>query len=498
MPNPDSFTIGIDLGTSSVKVVAVGPDGRVAAHARRDYPTVRSEPGVAEQDPELWLDGLAAALGELAETVPARSWRGAGLTAMLPTLVALDEGYAPVAPALTWQDDRGEAYGTALRARVGEAELYRRTGQIVDGRCLVPMMQALAAREPSRCGRAHWIVGAKDYLFHRLTGELRTDPSTAAGYGCFDIGIGTWIPEIAGLAEPYALPHVSGATTILPATDAAAREFGLPAGLPIVLGAADSVLGALAVGATKPGQVAYLSGSSTVILGVLDGPHFDDRRRFLVTPTAGPDLAAEMDLLATGSAIGWLAALVHGDVRAVFADLPAPTLGSDAPLFLPYLAGGEQGALWDAELTGSIVGLGLSHSERDIVRALASGIVVESSRCLNVLAEVTGLRGDVFAAGSGLPQRIVQDLADASGRRVAVSTMAASHSAYGAALLAAETVGAASTGDAASTGGAAGAAIQGRPGPAFVAEPDAARFAEWAAFTDRYDAVRSALRALKR
>ena len=115
-----------------------------------------------------------------------------------------------------------------------------------------------------------------------------------------------------------------------------------------------------------------------------------------------------------------------------------------------------------------------------------------------MLAEVTGLRGDVFAAGSGLPQRIVQDLADASGRRVAVSTMAASHSAYGAALLAAETVGAASTGDAASTGGAAGAAIQGRPGPAFVAEPDAARFAEWAAFTDRYDAVRSALRALKR
>ena len=122
--------------------------------------------------------------------------------------------------------------------------------------------------------------------------------------------------------------------------------------IPVCLGAADSVLGALGLGVRSPGQIAYVAGTSTVILGVTDTLVFDPQHRFLVTPLAEPGLwGLEMDLLATGSALRWLAGLLGDglDEAAVIA-LAASTDPADAPVVLPYLSPGEQGALWDPSL----------------------------------------------------------------------------------------------------------------------------------------------------
>ena len=163
---------------------------------------------------------------------------------------------------------------------------------------------------------------------------------------------------------------------------------GQAPGIPVCVGGADSVLGALGLGITEPGQVAYIAGTSNVILGLSDTAAADPAHRYLITPM--PVLGGwglEMDLLATGSAHGWLAGLLTGGRpgRARLR-LAAGVDPEEAPSFLPYLLPGEQGARWDPDLAGTLTGLHLGHGPGHLARGLQTGIVAESRHRLAVLA----------------------------------------------------------------------------------------------------------------
>ncbi|HEY5032653.1 MAG TPA: FGGY-family carbohydrate kinase, partial [Actinomycetes bacterium] len=173
--------------------------------------------------------------------------------------------------------------------------------------------------------------------------------------------------------------------------------------------------------------------------------------------------------------------------RLAMADTVDPA-ASNLPVFLPYLAPGEQGALWDPALTGAVTGLDLSHGRAELARALVNGILVESRRCLSVLETASGGAGTVRLAGRTTGGRFAQDLADASGRpvvRAGSGPRADRASALGAALL-------------------ARLAVSYEPGSSMedgaaeaVAAPDRARAAAWASIADRHDAVLRAVRATR-
>jgi len=460
--------------------VLVGPDGHVLGRASAGYATSRPEPGAAEQDPADWLTAVTAVIRRLAATASPVAWLGIGLSAMLPTLVLTDEAGEPVGPALTWEDGRAEPYGTALREGSGADEVYRRTGQWVDGRYLIPMALRLAATEPARIKAASHLLGAKDYLYRLLTGEPLTDPSTAAGVGCYDLLAGTWIPELVPAGLPR-LPEIGPAESSRPLRPSAASALGLVAGTPVVLGGADSVLGALGLGLTRPGQVAYIAGTSNVILALSGTPAIDTSHRHLVTPMAGVNgWGLEMDLLATGSAHHWLAGLLAGGDQEALAALAAGVDPEDAPLFLPYLLPGEQGARWDPDLTGVVTGLHLGHGPGHLARGLLSGIVTESRHCLALLEAAAG-PGEIFLAGGGAFS-LAADLADATGRTVIRPDPARTDgSAIGAALIAAD---------------------RSLPTPDLseraVVTPDRARAAGWARLADQHEAALAAYSPLNR
>lgn len=479
--------VGVDLGTSGLKAVARSVSGELLAGAAAGYPTRRPEPGAAEQDPADWLTALRLVLRDLDAVVPTRRWLGLGLSAMIPTLVIVDRDGVPVGPAITWEDARAEPEGEALRQRVGADHLYRRTGQWVDGRYLLPMLLRLARCQPERLDRAHGLLGAKDLLVAELTGAAVTDPSTASGFGCFGLTEGDWLPDVVMAAEALAgrplpdLPPVLASTHLAPVTDVAAERFGLPAGLPVAIGSADSVSAVESLGLAG-GDIAYIAGTSTVILGVADRPVTDPDHRYLVTPLARPDAwGLEMDLLATGSAVRWLAALLgvsEADVMASAGE--RPVLGGAGDLhFLPYLAPGEQGALWDPTLTGSLTGLTLAHDRADLARALVTGLVLESRRCVRVVAGDPPRGGRLMVAGSSAADPgFRRDLADATGLPVVATGASVEHSAIGGALVAARALGLASQ-DA------------GQP-PAVVA-PDPAMATTWGRAMARHDRLRSLL-----
>jgi xylulokinase len=272
-----------------------------------------------------------------------------------------------------------------------------------------------------------------------LTGRLLTDPSTASGYGCFNLLNSRWegVPE-----ESPRLPEVVASNTGHPLTAGFAGIVRARPGIPVVLGAADSVLGAYGLGldgmgADAQGDIAYIAGTSTVILGSLDRFVPDPLQRYLVTPLAGPGFGAEMDLLSTGSAVDWLARLLGSPDAASLVEAAGAVLPDAAPTFLPYLAPGEQGALWSPSLRGTLFGLTLGSTGPEIARGLLNGILLESRRCVRVLDESNPDGSRLLVSGSSAASPVFrQGLADATGRTVFFSPGETDHSAVGAAALA--------------------------------------------------------------
>ncbi|CAN5262568.1 xylulokinase [soil metagenome] len=466
--------MGLDLGTSSIKATAVDDTGEVLGGARRTYPTHRPEHAAAEQDPQDWWTALDEVLGELAARFSPGCWRGIGLSAMLPTLVQFDSAGNVTGPAVTWEDARAEPQAQQLCAAVGDSRIYQVTGQRVDGRYLAPMHTRL--RELGHGGAI--VAGAKDALFERLTGELHTDPSTAAGFGVFDLDADAWDSELVRLGGLPGLPRVSPSSMWRPMLPIWSRRWGLPEGLPVVLGGADSVVGAAGIGATRHGDVAIIAGTSAVVLGISDTSVRDPHRRYLVTPMAGAGWGLEMDVLAVGSAFSGIAELVGFTGPEALLDAAVQVPADDAPVFLPYLTPGEQGALWDPTLTGTLHGLRLGMSPAQVGRALLTGVINELRRCVQVLEDVTATRGPIMLGGGAAGHRqLRQELADATGRQVLVDTTVGDHSAVGAAILAADALG--------------------QPVPlrsefhSITADPD--RYRWWAQTAEQHDRIRRAL-----
>ncbi len=424
--------LGLDLGTSGLKAVVVGEGWTVRAARRRAYPTARPRSGWAEQDPAGWWRAVVRATSSLSPALRGQV-TAIGLTGMIPTLVTLDKTFQPIGPAITWEDGRAQAEGEQLRARLGSQDLYRRTGQWLDGRYLLPQFRWLTSNLPERARLTRWVAGAKDLVFYWLTGQLATDPSTATGFGVYDIGTGAWdsdlCREMGSGSGPrgrrrWDLPEVVQSSHLAPLIESAAQELGLRPGIPVAVGGADSVVGALAAGAKQPGAVAHLAGSSTVIMGISATPDWDPHHRWIVTPLAGqPGWGLETDLLSTGSALTWLAnmmGLKQPGLQQVLRLAWTSPLGASGVVCLAHFGFGEQADLWDPDLMGLFANLSLGSERSDLARALLEGIMVSTRRCVNLVSsDAGGSPAPIYCGGWGSEDaRFRQRLADATQRRV--------------------------------------------------------------------------------
>ncbi len=437
-----SCVLGIDLGTSALKLVAVSRDGRVIATARATYATISTAEGQAEQDPEHWLKALSVAAKKIRSHLGKKALiEAVALTGQMPTLVVMvgskTRRHKPVARAITWQDSRADRWASERVDNRLRRDFYLKTGVLIDGRYLAPMFQ-FHYRSKSR--EANLILSAKDFLFHALTGQAATDPSTASGYGLYNLRTKAWDPELCNFwgIPVEQLPCVKSSSFSAPLSERGSRLLRCKPSTPVVLGCADSVAGAHALsgGPADSHTATVLTGSSTVILKCDAQPRWDKQNRFLVTPLAlDGAYGREADLLASGSAREWAAGVLGRiDKKSVWKLAYDVAPGADGVLFAPFLAGGEQGILWNPSLRGTISGLTLSHDAAQIVRALLEGMCSEIRRCLEVLEEEAPL-SSVRLAGwmAEVPQQS-QLLADVLGRTVHAFRLS-SASAVGAALL---------------------------------------------------------------
>jgi len=264
--------IGLDLGTSACKAIAVDARGAIVARAGGEYPLFTPRPGFAEQEPSSWWRALNSAMKTLRAHLPrGEAVKAIGLSGQMHGLVPLDRADRVVRPALLWCDQRGADQVEAFTAKMGGVErLLALTSNRLWPCDTVGKILWLKDEEPGAYERMHRFLIPKDYLRLLLTGEHATDVSDASGTGMFDVRHRRWskaLLEAVGLSfEQAPTAYESQATTgrLLPPV---AEAWGLSPGVPVMGGGGDSVVQTTAMGVVKEGPLGVTLGTAGVVAG---------------------------------------------------------------------------------------------------------------------------------------------------------------------------------------------------------------------------------------
>ena len=431
--------LGIDLGTSSVKVVVLDDRGSPLARAVARYPIHAEHTGWAESDPEDWWRAVATAVAAAVRSAPARP-RAIGLSGQMHGVVLTDANGRALRRALLWADGRA----------IGELEAYRRLpaprlaglGNPLSPGMAGPLLRWVATHETDTYRRARWALQPKDWLRLRLTGLAHGDPSDASATLLYDVFADRWDTGLAEALDldPVLLPPLIPSSAVAgELAPGAAGELGLAAGTPVATGAADTAAAALGSGLIRPGRFQLTIGTGGQIVTPRYRPDADPAGGThlyrAATPTGWYGMAA---ILNAGLALEWVAGVLRADWDELYAaaeQTPAP----DDPLFLPHLTG-ERTPYLDTTLRAAWTGLALGHERAELLRAALEGVAFALRDALDALPGAEAATHIRLAGGGSTHRAWRQMLADVLGRTLyAVDVTDAS--ARGAALLAGLAVG---------------------------------------------------------
>ncbi len=428
--------VGLDLGTSSLKVLALGSDGSVLAEATAAYPTATPNPGWAEQDPASWWAAAGAASRSVAAALPDDAHVvGIGLSGQMHTFVLAGADGGALRPAVTWMDTRAGELLDHVRRRIADAGLAGELGNpVVLGLSLLPLVW-LREFEPDVLRRATWLLGAKDWLRMRLTSAAGAEPTDASATLLFDVPGRRWSHatcDAFGLPTRLLPPLGASGARAGSLTPEAARHLGLPAGIPVAYGAGDQQAAAVGTGTVRPGQMQLMVGTGAQALAVRAAPVVDAAGRLHAFAHV-EGWVSQASVNNAGAALGWTKDVLGLGWAELYATLDDATL-DDAPTFLPYVTG-ERTPLMKGHARGAWLGLAPEHGARHLARAGVEGVVASIADGVATLLEAGAPVGPVRASGGGLREpAFAQALADAIGHPLDVLASSAA-SAIGAALL---------------------------------------------------------------
>jgi len=382
-PGVQSHAMGIDLGTSEVKAVLIDEGGSVVAAAGAEVPKPHTlHPGWSEQRPEDWWAAVRCAIGALRDRHPALCERVAaiGLAGQMHGAVLLGADNQVLRPAILWNDSRACAECLAMESEVPGLEAV--VGSRVMPGLTAPKLRWLAAHEPEVMAQLDCVLLPKDYIGLRLTGERFTDVSDAAGTCWLDIAHRRWHgPALAasGIA-PSQLPRLHESCDVagyLPPE--VARRLGLPAGIAVAAGGGDNPVAAVGIGAVEESQAFVSLGTSAAIFVARGRPVLAPGLQLHGYCHALPQRWYQMGAMLSGaSCLRWASNLTGLDERALsdraleaFPDHCAEP--SEAPLFLPYLAG-ERTPHNDPDARGTLIGLTHASGPGQLAYAVMEGV----------------------------------------------------------------------------------------------------------------------------
>ena len=413
--------VGLDIGSSSVKAIAVdADDGSVQATRSCVFPIDRPTAGGWEFDPDDVFRSACRALGELPEAARQKTV-GVGVSGQMCGLVALDADREPVGPALPIFDDRCVGESRALADRFGE-RLRSHSGNDALPVYTLPKLLWLRQNRPAQFARIDLVVLPKDYVRGRLTEEWMTDPSDASGTLAYDQHAGRWDEDLLQQLDlpaahwPAVCPSAQTAGLL---SRAAADATGLPVGTPVAVGASDMAAVMLGVGATTAHDLIISFGTAAHVIAPQADLSAD------VWPVQQYTSALQSSWFQFGAVYSgaicaqWLVGLIGDETGYDLFKGDEEPEPQDRVLFMPYLAGA--GAPHEVpEAAGAFVGLRLGHNRRDLARAVLDGLCFELARIYERHDPDRSKNVHVTGGGSRLGP-IVQTLADVLDRELQLS-----------------------------------------------------------------------------
>ncbi|MFN0136843.1 MAG: xylulokinase [Phycisphaerae bacterium] len=450
----ETHCLGIDLGTSGVKVLLIRRDGSVCAETTREYPISAPQPLWSEQNPLEWADATAAAIRAVLADAKITGDRIAaiGLSGQMHGLVLLDANGEPLRSAILWNDQRTAVECDEITRRVGSQRVLELTGNPILTGFTAPKLAWVRKHEPAVWSGIARVLLPKDYIRYRLSGEFATDVSDASGMSLLDVGRRMWSDEVCAaldvprgwLATVYESHEISARTR-----GEFARAAGLPDGVPIVAGAGDQAAGAIGCGLVDEGPISVTIGTSGVVFAVSDAYRVEPNGRLHAFCHAAAGKWHLMGvMLSAGGSLRWYrdtlcaaqvaeATKQSRDAYELITDEAATVApGCDGLTFLPYLTG-ERTPHADPLARGAFVGLSARHTHAHLSRSVLEGVTFGLRDSVELMRSAGVAIGELRVSGGGARSELWrQMIADVLGAPVFTAATERG-AAYGAALLAA-------------------------------------------------------------
>ena len=412
------YYIGIDLGTSAVKLLLLDANGTVKKTTSREYPLFFPQPGWSEQDPRDWFAQTMDGLGELLEGCDRTRVAGISFGGQMHGLVALDKNGEVIRPAILWNDSRAAEQSDYLNRVVGRQTLTAHTANISFAGFTAPKLLWMRDNEPEKYAGIAKLLLPKDYLCYRLTGRYTTDVSDASRPLLFDVKNRCWSQELCAAfgVETEWLPQVyesyEAVGTLLPEI---AKELGLGKNVKVAAGAGDNAAAAVGTGTVGDGACNLSLGTSGTLFVASETFGVDKSNALHSFAHADGHWHLMGCILSAASCNRWwmdeiIGTRDYGREQAVVGEL-----GANHVYFLPYLMG-ERSPHNDPLARGTFTGITMDTTRADMTQAVLEGVAFALKDCL-VAAESTGVsvaRSKLCGGGakSALWKRILANVLD--------------------------------------------------------------------------------------
>ena len=446
--------LGIDIGTSGTKTLICDEDGKVLATAMAEHPISSPKTGWSEQNPRDWWSAtVSATKSVLKKSKPKSADIGAiGLSGQMHGSVFLADGHQPLRPALLWNDQRTAEQCAEIESKAGgRSALIELVANPALTGFTAPKILWVRENEPKVYARTKHILLPKDYIRYCLTGEYATEVSDASGTLLLDVANRAWSQKLLSLLQIDAglLPSLHESTVVSGKLHAAAaKELGLPVGLPVVGGGGDQAAGAVGNGIVTAGIVSATLGTSGVVFAHSDTPTRDPHGRVHTMCHAVPNKWCVFGcMLSAGGSFQWFRnQLAQAEVVAakkqkcdpyeLLIDLAkqAP-VGSEGTFFLPYLTG-ERCPHPDPNARGGWIGVTARTTRNMLIRSLLEGVTFGMRDAIEIMKQMNVPMTQIRASGGGARSDFWRHLQADIYQHQIVTTNAAEGPAYGVALLA--------------------------------------------------------------
>ncbi|NWQ43662.1 xylulokinase [Bacillus sp. EB106-08-02-XG196] len=402
------YVIGVDLGTSAVKILLVNQNGEVCKEVSKSYPLIIEKSGYSEQNPEEWVKKTTAGLAELVQQFDGdvNDIEGISFSGQMHGLVLIDKNHQVLRNAILWNDTRTTKQCQEIYDVVGKKRLLEVTKNPALEGFTLPKILWVKENEPEIFERASVFLLPKDYLRYRLTGNIHMDYSDAAGTLLLNIAKREWSSEILerfGLSPEFCPPLVESHGFVGTVTAEFALETGLSETTRVFAGGADNACGAIGSGILAEGKTLASIGTSGVVLSYEERNDLDFEGKVHYFNHSEENAYYTMGVtLAAGYSLSWFKDTfaekeAFGQFLAGIDEVPA---GSNGLLFTPYLVG-ERTPHADSNIRGSFIGIDAAHERKHFARAVLEGITFSLNESIEIFRSSGKVIDSIISIGGG-------------------------------------------------------------------------------------------------